>query len=120
MKIIDSNEDTLNFERAFVARGDSGELVARCFYSGIACEIDATPGALAVGFVAVVPLDEKLKTDWPLSVTLEKENTHGEPYQELMENCTANPSAVSAYRKFLTLLDSNWASPQKVDTEEQF
>ena len=104
--IVESNEDDLIFERAVIARNENGELVPRCFYSGIACELGTHEGALADGIVGCAPLDPGLYADWPLSVRIQKEDAPG---PELVENFTANPRAVAAVRKFLTLFETGEA-----------
>lgn len=109
IKVIESNDDTLHFDRAFIGRDDSGEFVPLCLFSGILCELGTKPSTLEIGFVACWPLDANRLENWPISVTLEKETTSGEKYTDLMEHCTGNARAVQAVRKFLDLVNSGQA-----------
>lgn len=109
MKVIEANDDTLVFERAFVARDEDGGFVPRCFMSGIACELGTKPTTLDAGFVPCWPLESRLQDDWPVSVTLQKETADGGEYVEVLQNATGNPRAIAAVRKFLDLVESGRA-----------
>lgn len=110
VKLVEINDDTLVFERAFVARDENGQLVPRCYFSGIACELGTKQSTLELGFVACWPLDSSLQENWPLSVTLEHDN-NGDQYLDTRAEATGNPQAVAAVRTFLDLIENNQAQP---------
>jgi hypothetical protein len=106
MTILESNQDTLRFERAFIGRDDDGSLVPLCLWSGILCQLGTHPGAFADGLAGCVPVDPSLAADWPLSVRIQKEDAI---QPELLENFTAHPAAIAAVRKFVALQESGQA-----------
>ena len=106
VKLIEANDDTLEFEGAFVARDEWGNLVPHCFFSGIECELGTKPSPLEIGFAACWPLDARLLENWPLTVTLWHDDN---PIPDVRANCTGNPAAVAAVKKFLTLIERNQA-----------
>jgi hypothetical protein len=100
--LISYDDDTLVFERAFVARDEAGQLVPRCFFSGIPCQLGTKETTVAAGFVACWPLEARLQENWPMSVKYRQDTG----VESTLENCTGNPRAVAAVRRFLTLLES--------------
>jgi hypothetical protein len=107
--LIESNDDTLRFERAFIGRDDNGEFIPLCLFSGILCELGTKESPLEIGFVSCEPVDINLLADWPLYVVLKKETAQGEAYTEQSNNCTGNARAVQAVRRFLELTASGQA-----------
>lgn len=107
IKLLESDDDTLVFERAFVGKDDNGSFIPLCSFSGVLCELAIDkPSTLDIGFVGCWPLDASLLSNWPISVTLQKETVDAVKYQEELANCTGNPRAIAAVRHFLTLLNS--------------
>jgi hypothetical protein len=110
VSLLESNDDTLVFERAFIGKDDEGNFTPLCSFSGILCELAADkPSTLDIGFVGCWPLDSNLVENWPLSVTLEKRTTDGDSYTEELPGCTGNVRAVAAVKHFLTLVESGQA-----------
>lgn len=110
IKIIESNEDNFQFERAFVVE-ENGALGARAIFGGTLCDIETKKTLLNLGIANCAPVDGTPEDSWPVSVVIEKHQEDADPYQETLWNATANPRIVAAARRFSELLQSGNIQP---------
>lgn len=105
MKIIESDLDTFKYERAFITERD-GAPCPVAVLSGVECCIETKPGPLEDGLAYCQPLRAELAENWPVSVTVERDN-----HREQLWNMTAHPGIVAAARHFAELLSLDQARP---------
>ncbi len=105
MKIIESDIDTFEFERAFIIERD-GAPCPVAILSGVECCIETKPGPLEDGLAFCQPTRRDLTADWPVSVVIERDAR-----RERLWNMTAEPGIVAAARRFAELLAVDEARP---------
>jgi hypothetical protein len=98
MRVIESNLDGFEFERAYIATID-GAPVPVAIMGGVECRIETKPGPLMDALAFCQPVNPKLADDWPVSVTVE-DPENGE---RVLWNMTADPRVVSAARRYWEL-----------------
>jgi len=108
MKILERGdiEEGVEFERAWIAM-DDGRPAPVAMVGGILCDIETKETLLNAGIAFCQPVDSKLASIWPLSLTIEVQP--GAP--PLHANwATANERIVAAARRFHELAISGQAT----------
>ena len=97
MKILTSENDGFEFERAFVGElGGVPKPIA--VMSGVVCNIDTDSDALADGLAHCEPLAPRLAREWPMSVVVDR--GQGE---ERLWKFTADPKVVAAVQAYAAM-----------------
>lgn len=96
MRVIESNNDGFEFERAFVGERD-GAPVPIAVMGGVECNIETKPGPLLSGLAFCEPLNVKLAQDWPVSVRVQDGEDGAE---RTISKMTADPKVVAAARHY--------------------
>ena len=97
MKILISDNDGFEFERAFVGElGGVPKPVA--IMGGVVCSIDTDSDALADGLAFCEPLQPRLAREWPMSVVVDR----GQGRERLWK-FTADPKVVAAVQAFAAM-----------------
>lgn len=101
MRVIESNNDGFEFERAFVGERD-GAPVPIAVMGGVECSIETKPGPLLAGLAFCEPLNVKLAQDWPVFVRIQDEGG----VERTIWKMTADPKVVAAARQFWDFVES--------------
>lgn len=93
-KIVESFQDDLKMERAFVARLH-GVLLPIAIVDGVECEIHTRSSALINGIARCSPVDLGRSDDWPMYVTID-DGTGPQP----QPGTTTDEDILAAARRF--------------------
>lgn len=104
IRVLERLEDYA-LERLAVVSGEDG-LELHGWFDGTECRLEAKPSWLAGGLLACHPLDETLALDWPMTVRVEVDGSR----PQLIDNVTAEPRAVAAFRAFKEAIANGTAS----------
>jgi len=104
-KIIESNFDTLQFERAFVTEDPHapGHFVPRAVVSGIECDIQSKPTLIEDGLAFCEPINNN--PYWPVYTLIERNGT-----VRRFDRLTNHPKIVAAAARFNAVLASGQLS----------
>ncbi len=95
MRIIESDNDGFEFERAYMGER-AGAPLPIAVMGGVECCIETEPAPLAYGLAFCQPLDPRRADDWPISVVVDR--GYG---LERLWNMTADPKVVEAARRLM-------------------
>lgn len=98
-RIIESNFDTLQFERAFITEDPlaPGHFVPRAIISGIECDIQSKPTLIEDGLAFCEPVHPN--PYWPIYTVIERDGM-----VQRFDRLTNHPKIVAAAARFNALL----------------